>query len=197
MYYVYYAIDRNGNPKVGCTSQPEKRFKKYKEGKLLHCYTDAKEAGDKEIELQIKYFGKRDGYTHYVDMLKKGRRGDEDIKKKISSGLKLAYKEGRRDNWDNSFFQSKEYKEKLSKKSLEMWKDPKRKEANLKGCDVSNALLSEDDVRFIRKTYFKRINQYVPIPQGMMSLGQLQKKFNCSKGVIIKLINGQTYTSVK
>jgi len=73
LHYVYYAIKENGKLKVGCTQNPKfrPRLGKYQEFILLEAYPCSKTAGDREIELQLKYFGKRDSKLHYVDLLKR------------------------------------------------------------------------------------------------------------------------------
>ena len=72
LHYVYYAIQKDGTPKVGATSQPINRFRYYQSAKLLEVYDCPWKCGDREIELQVKYFGKRDNSTHYALMLTKG-----------------------------------------------------------------------------------------------------------------------------
>jgi hypothetical protein len=195
LYYVYYAIQKNGESKVGCTSKPKNRKRRYLEFILLESFTCAIQAGDREIELQQKYFGKRDGSIHYVDMLKKGRRGDEDVKKKISAGLKRAYKEGKRTERDLSYI-TDEYKKHFSKISKNMWKNPKRKDVMPKGCDNAMSIFTESDIRFIRNNYHPTINQFCKIPKGKLTGGELAKKYNTSKTVIANIIKRKTYTQI-
>ena len=72
LYYVYYAIQENDKPKVGASSNIKARISmgKYKFFKLLECFTCPKKCGDREIELQLLYFNKRDTHKHYTDLLK-------------------------------------------------------------------------------------------------------------------------------
>tara|TARA_R110000803_G_C11864073_1_gene307555 strand:- start:132 stop:635 length:504 start_codon:yes stop_codon:yes gene_type:complete len=91
LYYVYYAIDKDGKVKVGCTSQPQRRLNLYQESKLLYCFTDPIKAGDKEIELQIKYFGKRDNSKHYAHFMevRKQKKSIEGFRKGGRTTVKL------------------------------------------------------------------------------------------------------------
>ena len=72
LHYVYYAISKKDKPKVGATCNPKfrPRIGKYKEFIILEAYESPQIAGDREIELQLKYFGKRDSSRHYVDQIK-------------------------------------------------------------------------------------------------------------------------------
>jgi len=226
LHYVYYAVQKDGIKKIGATSNTERRFGRYVESKLLESFDCPWKCGDREIELQIKYFGKRDNSKHYAHWLKirysdagvkgsfKGaqttknryskpkaaRLTKEEINKKRIETLKLRHKEGRWDNWDNSFFKTEEYKEKLSKTSLKMWQseEHRKKMSDIhSGCNNGNSFLTEDDVLFIRKHFFQIRNQNTKIPKGMYSTGQLSQMFNCSKAVIRNIVNGKSYKNVK
>lgn len=199
LHYVYYAIKEDGTPKVGATKNPSERKHrgKYKELSLLHAYECPWKCGDREIELQLQYFGKRDNSTHYAIMLTRGR--SKDTHKKISKGLKLAYKEGRRDKTDKSFFNKKEYRKKISDK-MKKWcqENPNaRKKSARYGEDNHNTKYTEDDVRFIRKYYHPMKNQNTPIPAGKMSRKQIVHTLGCSVNFFKQVVSGKTWKHVK
>lgn len=214
LHYVYYAIKKDGTPKVGATSQPYSRFKNYLYSKLLEAYNCPWKCGDKEIELQIKYFGKRDGSKHYAVLLEQNnkrwtddRKKEQSLKlkkihknksigKKISKGLKDAYKNGIRKESDKSFFQTEEYKQKLRESSLKMWENSKRKEKQLKGTSHPRSVFKDDDIRYIRKVYYYK-NSKESIPKDKLSSSELAKLFNCKPHTIVNIVKGRTYTSVK
>jgi len=113
--------------------------------------------------------------------------------------------------------QTSEYKEKLSKASKKIWQsDEFRKKWNqsrkkltqtpeykekmskaMSGCNNGNSSLTEDDVLFIRKHYFKMNHQTTKIPKGMYSSSQLSEMFNCTTVTIRNIVKGKTYSSVK
>lgn len=218
-FYLYHIKGK----KWGCTLELEKRLSK--QGFTLDDICEIKEViGIRVADRLEKILNEKEGYSYnhtqsYIRALlmrckssqkanslprkkhkTKANRADKlsnRHKKHIGIGLKKAYDEGRRTERDTSYIQTEEYRKKLSEAQLKNWQDPKRKEKMPKGCDVSNAVLKEDDVRFIRKTYFKRVNQYVPIPNGKMSLGQLVDKFKCDRGVILKVVQNKSYKNVK
>ena len=66
LHYVYYAIQKDGTPKYGATENPSNRCANYLQWNLVSAYTCPIKAGDKEIELQQKQFGKRDSSQHYA-----------------------------------------------------------------------------------------------------------------------------------
>jgi len=216
-FYLYHILGK----KWGCTLNIEKRLRR--QGFTPNDCVEIKEViGIKVADRLEKYLNEREGYSYnhtqgyIVSLLKRNKgaqvknkkytktytsRGEYKLsnrhKNNITRGLKKAYQEGRRTKPDMSYLQSEEYRKKLSKAALLQWLDPKRKEKMLKGPDNGVSVLSADDVRFIRKTYFRTINQNTPIPKGKMSTNQLMYKFKCSKGVILNVIKGKSYTSVK
>ena len=87
IHYVYYAIDKDGKQKIGASSLIKRRMmkEKYKEIKLLEAHDCDKKAGDREIELQLKYFGLRDSHFHYSEMINKNTpKGERIYQSKIS-----------------------------------------------------------------------------------------------------------------
>ena len=68
LHYVYYAIQKDGTPKVGATQNLKQRIRqsKYQELILLEVYDCPWKCGDREWQLQELYFGKRDSNTHYA-----------------------------------------------------------------------------------------------------------------------------------
>lgn len=71
-HYVYYAIKEDGTPKVGASSNLKERVRttKYQSIKVLEQYDCPWKCGDREWELQLEYFGKKDSGTHYAITLK-------------------------------------------------------------------------------------------------------------------------------
>ena len=132
LHYVYYAIQKDGTPKYGATENPSKRCSRYLQWNLVEAYTCPWKAGDREIELQIKQFGKRDNSKHYavwkkmrktdkfIEGTKKGgqvtkerytkvrppKRTKEESNELRKATLRKRHKEGRWDDWDKSFFKS-------------------------------------------------------------------------------------------
>lgn len=100
LYYVYYAIEKDGKPKVGCTSQPQRRLNLYQQSKLLHAFYCPIKAGDKEIELQIKYFGKRDNSKHYAHFMqvRKQKKSIEGFRKGGRTTVKILQSLGKHIN---------------------------------------------------------------------------------------------------
>ena len=157
MYYIYHIP----NVKIGCTNNPKKRIVKdqgYSEYEILETHDCLDTASDREIELQIQYFGKRDNCISYKRTLKRIARG-------------------------RIYLKTKEYSKFCSKKQ--------------QGCNNSNTSLTEKDIKFIRKVYFKTKNQKTKIPKGKMTSGQLAKMYNCKNTRIWRIVNNLTYTSVK
>ena len=72
LHYVYYAIKKDGKEKVGatCNLKFRPRIGKYQDFKVLEAYECPIKCGDREIELQELYFGKRDSKLHYSESLK-------------------------------------------------------------------------------------------------------------------------------
>ena len=199
LHYVYYAIKEDGTPKVGATKNPTERNSraKYESIKLLEVYDCPWKCGDREIELQLQYFGKRDSNTHYAVMIKRGH--NKATHKKISKGLKLAYKEGRRDKIDKSFFNKKEYRKKISNVMKKWCKDNPnaRKKSARYGSDNHNTRYTEDDVRFIRKHYYPMKNQNTPIPAGKMSRKEIIDTLGCTVSFFKQVVTNKTWKHVK
>lgn len=82
IYYIYYAVDKKDVPKVGCSKYIKRRIRntQYKTIKLLEAHFDKKTASDREIELQLKYFGKRDSNKTYLQMLNSNQLKGEKVK---------------------------------------------------------------------------------------------------------------------
>ena len=160
LFYVYYAIQKDGTPKVGASNNPNgrKRGCKYQEIILLEAYDCPIKCGDREIELQLKYFGKRDSNHHYAV-----------FKRKMSESNKHV--------WENQ-------RERMMKNIV-------------RGINQASSKLTEQDVRFIRKVYYKVENQNTPIPKGKMRRKQLADKFNCSTQTILRVVSGKGWKHVK
>lgn len=137
LHYIYYAITKEDKPKVGATKNLKRRalVEKYKLIKPIEAYTCDKKAGDREIELQLKYFGKRDSKLHYSHMIKAA-------------------------------------------------------EKTPKGEKVKTSKITKEQAEFIKKNYFKIINQHTEIPKGKYSCKQLKEMFNISKKQIQNIVNG-------
>lgn len=177
LYYVYYAIQKNGKPKVGATQNPSARKDResYKTIKLLENYKCPWKAGDREIELQIQYFGKRDCSTHYANTFKnRDKLKLPHIRKKISENTKKA-------------LSTAEAKERLSLNSIEMWKDPNRASKQARGESVHLSKLTPELVKQIRKEYIPR----------KVSSRKLASKYNVNQKSILNIINNKTWRHVK
>jgi ribosomal protein S25 len=176
LHYVYYAIQKNGKPKYGATTEPSNRKnrEKYKSIKVLEEFKCPLECGDREIELQIKYLGKRDSSTHYADMiLRRDKLKLPLIRKKISENTKKA-------------LSTPEVRKKLSLKSTEMWKDPKRKEKNVRGVSQHLSKLTPELVKQIRKEYIPR----------KVSSRKLANKYNVNQKSILNIVNRVTWKHI-
>jgi len=202
LHYVYYAIKKDGTHKVGATSQPINRFKKYQSSKVLEQYECPWQCGDREIELQLEYFGKRDSSIHYADWIERKKNIDysyqqsKEFSKKVSEANYKSYASGTRKKPDMSY-RTDEYIEKLSKASKKMWKDPKRREFILKGEDLGNSLLTNEQVRYIRKVGFSKKNQFTKVPAGKKGTLELAHELGVKKYIIKNVLGGKTYNSVK
>ena len=192
LYYVYYAIQTDGRPKVGASINPNgrKRASKYQEIILLEEFDCPIKCGDREIELQLKYFGKRDNSQHYASMINKCKGYKHT--KEAKENMRLA-------NADKSYFQTEEYKTKMSESTKSIWKNERENmmKNRPRGSDIAQSKLTDENVRFIRKVYYKVVNQYTPIPKGKMSITQLANKFNCSTLTILNVVNGKLWKHVK
>jgi hypothetical protein len=71
MYYIYHIP----GVKIGVSSEPTKRVANqgYTDFEILEQHTDIEMASDREIELQIQYFGKRDNRARYVQSIEARR----------------------------------------------------------------------------------------------------------------------------
>ena len=182
LYYVYYAIQKDGKPKVGASSYPKRRKRncKYQEIILLEAYACPIKCGDREIELQQQYFGTRDSGHHYA------------VLKEMLKTRKSA---------DKSIFQTEEFKTKMSESFKLLWENEREYMLNTRvnGSNHYLSKLTEQDIKFIRKAYFRVVNQYqhTPIPQGKMTTKQLADKFNCVNSTILKIVNGKRWKHVK
>ena len=171
LHYVYYAIKKDGTPKVGATKSIKKRADrtKYLEIIPLEIFECPWKCGDKEIELQLHYFGKRDSKVHYAVSLKSFKKASE-----LNKGKKRP-------------------KEVIAK----MTGRPKGQNEMFQG-ELNNASkFTEEDIKFIRDNHFKRINQSIPIPKGKMSGKQLAEMFNVNQSAISKVVNNLAWTHVK
>ena len=166
LHYVYFAIQKDGRAKVGASINPNRRKRacKYQEIILLEAYDCAIKCGDREIDLQLKYFGTRDNPAHYASMINK------------------------------TPFQKEEYKTKMSEIRKQVWENQREYMLNAIVNGVSK--LTEEDVKFIRKVYFRVVNKHTPIPNGKMSRKQLEDKFNCTKQSILNVANGKSWKHV-
>jgi len=164
LHYVYFAIQKDGTPKVGASSNPNKRKRdcKYQEIILLEAYACPKKCGDREIDLQLKYFGKRDSRSHYA------------------------------------FYQTDEYKTKISESSKRVWANQREHMLNTRARGINHAFskLTEEDVSFIKKVHYRFVSKATPIPNGKMTSKQLVDKFNCTHDTISSIVNGKTWKHV-
>jgi len=201
LHYVYYAVKKDGKEKVGATSNPQKRFRKYVSAKLLEVYDCPWKCGDREIELQVKYFGKRDNSIHYAEWIERRKNIDysyfqtEEFSKKVSEANYKSYASGTRKKVDMSY-RTPEYNKKLSKASKKMWENPKRKQYILKGEDLGNSLLTNEQVKYIKKVAFRRKNQFTQVPPNKKSSSELAKELGVKKYIINNILKGKTYTSI-
>ena len=208
-FYLYHIKGK----KWGCTLDLETRLKR--QGYTKDDTEEVKEVIGIEVADKLEEFlNKKEGYSYnhtqsYINALykrhlgsKKGRHSknrkkpinynrpeklSNRHKRNIGIGLKKAYQEGRRDDIDRSFLQTQEYKDKISKKSKEMWKNPKRKQMMPKGPDVNNALFTEEQIKTIRELY----------ELGNTSYTKLAEEYNCSKSCIGNIIKRKTYWCIK
>ena len=199
LYYVYYAIQKDGRPKVGASSYPKRRKteSKYQEFILLEAYDCPIKCGDREIELQLKYFGKRDALTHYavwIQRLKTPKRTKEESNQLRKATFRKRQQEGRYVNDHKSFFQTEEYKRKMSESWKDVWENQREYMLNAIVNGVSK--LTEEQVRYIRKAYFRVVNRFTAIPNGKMNAKQLADKFNCGNTAILNIVNGKTWKHV-
>ena len=184
LHYVYHAIQKNNEPKVGSTSQPSIRFKRYSSAILLEAYESAKQCGDREIELNNLYGYKKDGH-HYIVMLRK-RNYSKERNKKVSIGLKKAWKEGRRKNRDYSYITDEFLKER-GNKIKEAWKDPNRASKQARGERCGHTKLTEEDVKNIRKEFKPFVVTYK----------KLSQKYKVAEITINHIVNNKTWKHVK
>tara|TARA_R110000796_G_C14372622_1_gene414211 strand:+ start:118 stop:681 length:564 start_codon:yes stop_codon:yes gene_type:complete len=185
LYYVYHAIQKDGTPKVGATSQPNIRFKRYNTAVLLEAYDCPKKTGDREIELTNFYGYKQDNH-HYVTMLKK-RNYSKERNKKVSDGLRKAWADGKRKDRDYSHITEdflKDKSKKLKKNWSEQYEERKSKQA--KGEKVALSILTEEEVLNIRK-------EFIPFK---VTYKVLAKKYNVSMHNINKIVNRKTWKHI-
>ena len=191
LYYVYYAIQKNGKPKVGASSNPNERKRscKYQEIILLEEFDCAIKCGDREIELQQQYFGKRDSSAHYASMINKCKGYKHT--KEAKENMRLA-------NADKSYFQTEEYKTKMSESTKRRWENERElmMKTTARGSNIVSSKLTDENVRFIRKVYYSTANKHTPIPHGKMSRKQLEDKFNCTGITILKVVNKKSWKHV-
>lgn len=176
LHYIYYAIQKNGKPKYGATTDPTARATsgRYKSIKVLEEYKCPMKCGDREIELQIKYLGKRDTSMHYANMLlMQAKSQTPEVWKKISVNTRKAV--------SNS-----EIKKKQSDNAIKMWKNPKHIEFMKRGVSLPFAKLTDELVRQIRKEYIPR----------KVSSRMLGKKYNVNQKSILNIVNGVTWKHV-
>jgi len=180
LYYVYYAIKKDGTQKVGASMNPNlrKRGCKYQEIIILEEFDCPIKCGDREIALQLKYFGKRDDWKHYA------------VFRQMVKTRKPA---------DKSFMQTEEFKTKISEITKRTWEN--HREVMMKtvprGSNNGLSKLTEEQVKYIRKVYFKCVSRITPIPKDKMSIKQLAAKFNCTSQTIFDIANEKTWKHVK
>jgi len=178
LHYLYFAIKKDGTPKIGATENPSVRCSSYLQWNLLETYDCPWKCGDKEIELQQQYFGKRDNSKHYA------------VWKQMMKTRKPA---------DKSVYQTEEYKTKISEITKRTWENQREHMLNTRprGSNHHSTKLTEQNVRFIRKVYYRGVNKFTPISQGKMNLRQLADKFNCGKSTISNIVNGKSWKHIK
>ena len=199
-HYVYYAIQKDGTPKIGATENPSVRCLVYLKWNLLETYDCPWKCGDREIELQQQYFGKRDTGLHYA-VLKQMLKTPKFIEGRKKGGelIKKRHQEGRYANVDKSVFQTEEYKTKMSEITKSIWKNERENMMHNRprGSNHYLSKLTEEDVKFIRKVYFRVVNKFTAIPKGKMNSKQLEDKFNCDKTTILRVASGKTWKHIK
>jgi hypothetical protein len=193
LHYVYYAITSKGKPKVGCTKNIKFRIilGKYQELIILEAHDNPQIAGDREIELQLLYFGKRDSKKHYTETLKlmedRARKSAETRKRnktkiKITTeDIKKGHKTKKLNLEKNSFiFRGKD----------NGYEPPKPHKPLLErmyvGVNHQDAKLNPDKVRDIRK-YIKRDE---------WTISSLSSHYGVSYMAIKKVVNGITWKHV-
>jgi len=190
LHYVYYAIKKDGNPKVGVTKNAKfrPRLGKYKEFIILESYECPKLAGDKEIELQLKYFGKRDSKLHYIDYLKIEKirvEKSKETRKKNKTKIKITNKD--RKKIQGSIKKNLKFNQFVFKRSNNGYIPAKPKiEYNSVGINHRDNKLKVSDVLKIRKLYDNK--------QG--NLRSLAKLFNVSTTMIYKIVNKKSWKHV-
>lgn len=190
LHYVYYAIKKDGKPKVGCTKNAKfrPRLGKYKEFIILESYKSAKIAGDREIELQLKYFGKRDSNLHYRDYLKIEKikvEKSKETRKKNKTKIKVTNKD--RKKIQASKNKNLKFNEFAFKGSNNGFIPPKPKiEYKSVGINHRDNKLKVSDVLKIRELYNNK--------QGTQQ--SLAKLFNVSSVMIHKIVSNKSWKHV-
>ena len=190
-FYLYHILGK----KWGCTLDIEKRLRR--QGFSKDDCVEIKEViGIQVADRLEKYLNEREGYPYnhtqsYIRNLlnraigaskidyskrdtsnfgkwNKGRVHSERSKKNVSIGIRKAY----------------------ANNTIDRTKFAKN------GEDNGNSKLTEDDVRTIRKEYFKVVNQNTKIPKGKLSSTQLAKKFNVNFITIRRIILRETWKHI-
>ena len=66
-----------------------------------------------------------------------------------------------------------------------------------RGKNNFNTKMTEEQVRFIRKHYFKQTNQFTPIPNGMYSSRQLAEMFNVTLTNVVDIYKRKSWDWLK
>jgi hypothetical protein len=175
-YKIYRGFLADGTEKIGCTTEYPKRCEKQSmyDYYVVEEYDDIYKASEREIELQIEVFGKRDNHTpYYISFNNRPKQGQTNKKVLSDMGKK---------GWVASREKYPDMGERISK-SL------KQSGIN-KGENNSAAVLTEDKVRYIRK--------WMPVgARGPYTQERMAKAMGCSKGHISNVIARRIWSDLK
>jgi len=193
LHYVYYAITSKGKSKVGCTTNPKFRIRlgKYQEFIILEAHENSQIAGDREIELQELYFGKRDSKKHYTETLKlmedRAKKSAETRKRNktkitiTTKDIKRGHKTRKTNEEKNSFiFRGKDNGYEPPKPHIPLL------ERMCVGVNHRDAKLNPNKVRDIRKL----------IKRDEWTINSLASHYGVSYMAMKKVVNGITWKHV-
>ena len=168
-YYIYHIKGK----KIGVSTEPKIRVKRQGEieFEILETHTDIYKVSDREIELQKQYGYKVDKVPYWktYEQRKKYR-----TKENCSKGGKVGGKTtGAKAQKEKIGFFA--HNEKLTPEELYIQRT--------KGA-VKKRVLNQQQIDFVKSTYYKITNQYDVVPVGKMTTSELAKHFNVSKKVI-------------
>jgi len=170
MYYIYHI----SNVKIGCTTNPKRRVKEqgYTEWEILETHECIDTASKREQELQ-KQYGYAVDIAPYSTSVRNRPKWNDKTRYKVWLDEEARKKTLRHPNFIKG---SKEWHKKDNYKTCIK---------NIKGAKKPN-LLTKEQEEFIKKTYFKQLNQHTIIPSGKYNSKQLAEMFNVRQGLIVK-----------